>query len=64
MDPTVIDDFIRRLEDLGLVGLSQESGIKEWKDFCVVEELMGLRARCGWISYDDSERSASFVDSA
>jgi len=31
MDPAVIDDLIRRLEDLGLVGLSQESGIKEWK---------------------------------
>ena len=64
MDPTVIDDLIRRLEDLGLVGLSQESGIKEWKDFCVVEELMGLRARCNWISYDGIERSASFANGA
>ena len=64
MDTAVIDDLIRRLESLGLVGLSLESGNKEWKDFCVVEELMGLRARCDWISYDDSERSASFADGA
>ncbi len=58
MDPTVIDDLIRRLEGLGLVGLSQESGIKVWKDFCVVEELMELSARCDLISYDHSERLA------
>ncbi len=64
MDHTVIDDLIRRLEGLGLVGLSQESGIKEWKDFCVVEELMGLRARCEWISYDGIERSVSFANGA
>ncbi len=64
MDPAVIDDLIRRLEDLGLVGLSQESSIKEWKDFCVVEELMGLRARCDWISYDGIARSVSFANGA
>ena len=63
MNSAVISDLIEKLESLGLVGLSEASGAKAWVDFCVVEELMGLRARCDWVSYNSRDRTASYIDS-
>ena len=62
MDPSVIEDLIEMMVGYGLVGLATMNGEKRWVDFCVIEELMGLRARCEWVKYDDRERTVTYVE--
>lgn len=62
MNPADIDELIQELQEIGLVGLADKDRQKVWVDFCVLDELMGLGARCDWVTYNYSERTASFVD--
>lgn len=39
-------------EQKGLVGSDQKDGVKCWKDFCVVTELLGPTLPCDWIVFD------------
>ncbi len=59
MSSNDIFEIAKRLEALGLIGVSKEGSEEIWKDFCVVDELSGPTLRCDWISYDLKTRSVT-----
>jgi hypothetical protein len=64
MNSSDIDNLILELSRIGLYGLCDVDGKKFWVDFCVVDELVGLRARCDWIGYDYDDRTIFYVGPA
>jgi hypothetical protein len=55
-NPRDTEFLAKKLEQLGLIGIIEKDGQKQWKDFCVVEGMFGgLTLKCDWIEYDSAE---------
>jgi hypothetical protein len=55
-NPPDTEFLAKKLEQLGLIGIIEKDGQKQWKDFCVVEGMFGgLTLKCDWIEYDSAE---------
>lgn len=61
MSPDVIKMICDSWTELGLTDTTEVSGIKQWEDFCVVDELMGPTLKCDWIIYDPKNRKARHI---
>lgn len=56
MNPRDIRFLAEEWEKMGLEGIVEREGSKQWKDFCVVEGLFGgPTLPCDWIEYDRNE---------
>jgi len=45
-----IESFAKECEDFGLVGVVEKQGIKQWRDFCIVDIIPTLP--CEWLGHD------------
>lgn len=62
MNPLDIESVCKYWESLGLEGLVTVQGKKHWRDFCVIDELLGLTFPCHWLEYDRDSRLATFKE--
>jgi len=63
MNLSSLEFRIKKLESLGLIGLSQIEGKQEWIDFCVFEGMFdGANLNCDWLSYDSKKRCVFMKD--
>lgn len=54
MNPMDIEYLIKEWEQYGLVGIVEIEGIKQWKDLCVVDFLIGITLPCKWLLKKDN----------
>ena len=55
--------LIEKWEQFGLKGIIETDGQKKWKDFCVVQNLLGgPTLPCDWIEFDPETRSVNYID--
>jgi hypothetical protein len=53
MNAIDIERLVEEWENLGLEGIVEINGQKQWKDFCVVEGMFGgPTLPCDWLVYD------------
>jgi hypothetical protein len=63
MNLSSLEFRIKKLENLGLIGLSHIDGQQKWIDFCVFEGLFdGDNINCDWLSYDSKSRCVFMKD--
>lgn len=54
MNPMDIEYMVKQWEELGLVGIIEENGKKQWKDLCVVDFFNGITLPCNWLHNKDN----------
>lgn len=60
MNPKDIKFLIEKWENMGLKGVEDINGKKQWKDFCVVEGMFGgPTLQCDWIEFDGERNCVS-----
>jgi hypothetical protein len=63
MNPMDIESLVIEWEELGLKGIVEINGQEQWKDFCVVEGLMGgPTLPCDWLVFDEQNNSVHFKE--
>lgn len=61
MNPMDITSIVDEWEKLGLKGVVELNGQRQWKDFCVVEGMMGgPTLPCDWLNYDSDDDCVYF----
>lgn len=61
MSPRDIEVLVQEWEALGLQGVVEINGKKQWKDFCISEGMFGgPTLPCNWLEYDAKTNSAHF----
>ncbi len=50
MNPKTIQEMVKIWESYGLTGITDNHGIKEWSDLCVVDFIGGLTLSCEWLN--------------
>lgn len=64
MNPMDIEELVTEWEKLGLKGIVEINGQKQWKDFCVVEGMYdGPTLPCDWLVYEDDNNCVYFKGS-
>jgi len=49
MGPYDIEAMVKKWENLGLVTVSNERGVRKWVDMCVVDYFGGPTLKCHWL---------------
>ena len=62
MNSVDISELKKHWEKMGLIGIEDPNGEKKWKDFCVVDSVMGPTLPCEWLRFDGKTSSASFKE--
>lgn len=61
MNPMDIELLVTEWEKLGVKGIVEVNGQKQWKDFCVVEGMFGgPTLTCDWLIYDNEDNCVYF----
>ena len=54
MNPMDIQNLVNKWEGMGVKGIAEINGQKQWVDFCVVEGMFGgPTLPCDWLEYDN-----------
>lgn len=62
MNSIDIQLLVNQWEKLGLKGIIKIDGKKKWKDFCIVQSIMGgPTLPCDWIDFDPETITASYL---